>query len=279
MKSSFYPKADRTTQWWEKDYTRGVFTKIEKILFHTTETTGWPSYSKGSIAPTLTYKPATREWRQHNFLDTSARALGDPASTPVRENRDNVIQIEIIWYAGQIGNLPDTAYRDLAEFVAYVRKEWGGPSLNFANVGGPNDDVHLTNAQYDAFNGLLGHANAPKPSTHWDPGKLDYSKIVKYVRELEKGPVVPTPTPPTTPSVNPNTVQARDIPNPSVKQILEWDGIQAPNAAADDPNKFWTLANYTRWGYKQGTQIIEQNKQILENQKKMLDLLAKIAGV
>lgn len=184
-KSSYYPKANKTAQWWEKNFPRVAFTKIEKIMFHTTETTGWPGYQNGEIAPTLTYNVRTREWRQHNFLDTSARALGDPAVTPVRENRDNIIQIEIIWYAKDIGSLPETAYQDLAEFVAYVRSEWNGPSLNYTKVGGPNDDVHLTSAQYDSFNGLIGHANAPKPSTHWDPGKLDYAKIVALVKALE----------------------------------------------------------------------------------------------
>lgn len=188
-KSSFYPPADKTSQWWEKDFDRGYFTKIEKILLHCTQTKDWPTYNKqgknGDSAPTLTYKPATREWRQHNYLDTSARALGDPTSTPVRENRDNVIQIEIIWYSENISSLPDDAYVDLAAFIAYVREEWGGPSLSYAEVGGPNDDVHMTSAEYDSFNGLLGHANAPKPSTHWDPGKFDFPRLVNEVNKLE----------------------------------------------------------------------------------------------
>lgn len=194
-KSSFYPPADKTTQWWENDFERGYFTKIEKILLHMTQTTGWPSYKKvkaGDIAPNLTYDVKSRKWRQHNYLDTSSRALGDPDSTPVRENRDNVIQIEIIWFAENAESLPDTAYQDLAAFIAYVRKEWGGPSLNYTAVGGPNDDVHLSSAAYDAFNGILGHANAPKPSTHWDPGKMNYAKLVNYVKKLEAPVAVPT---------------------------------------------------------------------------------------
>src|SRR3546814_7767011 len=47
-------------------------------LLHTTETTGWPGYKSGASAPTLTYHPRQRAWRQHNYLDTSARALVDP---------------------------------------------------------------------------------------------------------------------------------------------------------------------------------------------------------
>ena len=271
-KSSFYPKANRTAQWWEKEFQRGYFTKIEKILLHTTETASWPSYNQsgknGDAAPTLTYKPATREWRQHNYLDTSARALGDPASTPVRENRDNVIQIEIIWYASKIDQLPATAYVDLAEFVAYVRKEWGGPSLTAAKFVGASaaPKVHMSSSTFDSFNGILGHQHAPSPSTHWDPGAFDGARLLDAIRKIEAPVVTPPPSKPTPPA---GTVQAPDIANPSVKQIMEWDGIAAPNAAETDPNKFWTLASYIRWGYKQGTQI-------LDNQKKIIDLLNQI---
>lgn len=258
MKSCYYPKADRETQWWEDKFDRGVFKTIEKIMLHTTETTGWPSYQSGAIAPTLTYKPATREWRQHNFLDTSARALGDPASTPVRENRDNVIQIEIIWYSKDIDKLPATAYQDLAEFVAYVRKEWGGPALVGARNGGPNDDVHLTSAQYDAFRGILGHANAPKPSTHWDPGKFDYKKLIALVKKLEtpvtdSGTAAPTPAP-----VVDQTKQAADIANPSVRSIWQWDGIPSPATEQAKGNKFWAASTYIKWGFEHGVTTLKR---------------------
>src|SRR3546814_16415495 len=85
-----YPNANHTTQWWESAFARGTFSRIEKILLHTTETTGWPGYKAGASAPTLTYHPRQRAWRQHNYLDTSARALVDPTGRDVRTNRDNV---------------------------------------------------------------------------------------------------------------------------------------------------------------------------------------------
>lgn len=263
MKSSFYPSADKTTQWWEKSFSRGYFTKIEKILLHTTETTGWPGYSAGAIAPTLTYNVATRQWRQHNYLDTSARALGDPDSTPVRENRDNIIQIEIVWYAAKIATLPDSAYEDLAAFIAYVRKEWAGPSLNYAAVGGPNDDVHMTSAEFDAFNGILGHANAPSPSTHWDPGKIDYARLVNFVRKLETPVVTPPPT-------DPNLVQGAPIANPNTWQIWNWDGIPAPASQASK-NAFWSPSSYLKWGFETSVDTLEAVQRV---EKKLDDLLA-----
>lgn len=273
MKSSFYPPADKTTQWWEKDFDRGYFVKIEKILLHTTETTGWPSYNKsgtpGDSAPTLTYNVATRKWRQHNYLDTSARALGDPTSTPVRENRDNVIQIEIIWYAKNAASLPDTAYQDLAAFIAYVRKEWDGPSLNIANFVGSADapNAHMSSAAYDAFNGILGHQHAPKPSTHWDPGAIDEKKLIDYVKKLEAVPVAPTPP-------NDQTKQAADITNPTVKQIWGWDGITSPSSVqlSQPGNEYWAPGSYLKWGFEQDLTILKR----LDELTKKVDALTAL---
>src|SRR5690349_2500765 len=138
-RSRIYPKADARTQWWETAFARGTFSSIEKLLLHTTETGGWPDYSSGSMAPTFTYHPRLRAWRQHCYVDRSARALVDPAGTLVRENRDNVVQIEIVAYADeklarQRGHLPvseltDEQLGDLAAFLAWLRAEWGGPPL------------------------------------------------------------------------------------------------------------------------------------------------------
>lgn len=197
MKSEIYPPANRTAQWYEGAFLRGTFPIIEKIMLHTTETSSWPGYAGGSEAPTLTYDPVSRQWRQHNYLNTSARALSDPASTPVRENRDNVIQIEIVWFAAKIDQLPATAYLDLADFVAYVRKEWGGPSLVSATFVGSSlaPKAHMSSLQYDAFNGILGHQHAPVPSTHWDPGAFDGNRLISLVKKMESTPTEePMPT-------------------------------------------------------------------------------------
>lgn len=269
MKSSFYPPADRTTQWWEKKFDRGYFTKIEKILLHTTETSSWPDYDGGAKAPTLTYYVKTRKWRQHNYLDTSARALGDPASTPVRENRDNVIQIEIIWYAAKAKDLPDTAYRDLAAFIAYVREEWGGPNLVTAAFVGNSaaGGAHMTSAQYDAFNGILGHQHAPSPSTHWDPGAINGALLLKYVRELEnKAPVVTPPPTPATPVDPLKPKPPAGIPNPNTYQIYYHDALYSPYWGTEKgkANPFWTMSSYFSEIYRQNETIIEQNKQIID---------------
>lgn len=215
-KARIYPKADAKTQWWEGSFARGTFTSIEKILLHTTETTGWPGYSSGALAPTLTYNCKSRAWRQHNYLNTSARALADPSATVVRENRDNVIQIEIIAYADEamaekVGGLKSSALsdanlKDLAEFIVWVRREWGGPPL-ISTKFAPYPDSYGANAYrlsgpaFDAFKGILGHSNVPAGDTwgnrHGDPGKLNIDRIMSLAKSLETPPKpeVPVATP------------------------------------------------------------------------------------
>lgn len=207
-KSRIYPPANRTAQWWETKFSRGRMPVIDKILLHTTETTTWPSYEAGAKAPTLTYNPWTRQWRQHNYLDTSARALQDPASTPVRENRDGVIQIEITCYCDPksyrkygkgVNALPATAYEDLGAFVAFAHLEWGVPltrTAHWATFPPPNS-IRMGSATYDKFKGLLGHQHAPG-NDHGDPGftNAQVDRILAVARRIIGAPTGATPSPP-----------------------------------------------------------------------------------
>ena len=205
-RARIYPKADRATQWWESKFDRGTFTGIEKILLHTTETTGWPGYLSGAQAPTLTYHPRLRQWRQHNYLDRSARALVDPTGTTVRENRDNVIQIEIIAYADEakaatvgglkVTDLTDAQLGDLADFIKFIRSEWGGPPLvaptflPYPSSYG-NSKVRMSGPTYDAYRGILGHMHA-SGNSHGDPGAIDVARILELATP-PKPPKPPTP--------------------------------------------------------------------------------------
>ena len=208
-KARVYPKANRTAQWWEGNFDRGRFSRIEKILLHTTETTSWPGYKSGASAPTLTYHPRRREWRQHNYLDTSARALVDPTWTAVRENRDGVIQIEIIAYSDErvaesvgglkVSDLTDDHYRDLAEFYAFIRREWGGPPLRAPKfLAYPqsygNSSVRMSGPEFDSYQGLVGHQHA-SGNDHGDPSNIDAPKILRMVQAIEAPPTVTPPAP------------------------------------------------------------------------------------
>lgn len=199
MGARIYPKANTTAQWYETLFDRGVFTQIDKFLLHSTETTGWPGYTKvtkGDIAPTITYHPRLREFRQHNYANTSARALVDPTATPVRENRDNVFQIEIIAYADflkadtvgglHINDLTDDNLQDLADLYKWLHDEWGCPifcDLEFPPYR-PYKDVRLTSAEFDAYRGMLGHLHA-SGNTHTDPGNINAQRIVQLAQGTE----------------------------------------------------------------------------------------------
>lgn len=205
VRSRIYPPANRTAQWFESKFSRARMNGVSKLLLHTTETTGWPSYNAGSDAPTLTYHPwlSSGRWRQHNYLDTSARALRDPTSTLVRENRDDVVQVEIICYCDPklyakygkgVNALPASAYEDLGALLAYLHVEWGTPIVRAAewDTFPPSDSIRMSGPEYDAFKGVLGHQHA-SGNTHGDPGMTNaqVDRILAVARRI----VTPKPAP------------------------------------------------------------------------------------
>lgn len=134
----WYPPASKVQP---KDGTAGsknltgiTMAKITKVLLHSTESTAWPSYP--TFAPTLTYDPWHHQWRQHMPINRSATTLQDPASTHVRENRDDIVQVEIVGYcdpatAKKYGHsveaLDAQAIADLGAFLAWMHTNWQVP--------------------------------------------------------------------------------------------------------------------------------------------------------
>lgn len=194
----FYPPADRSSQWFGGELPGTVMPMTRpKLLLHTTETAGgWPAYSGGSTGPTLTYDPWVRKWRQHFRVSQSARALRDPESTPVRENRADVVQVEISCYCDParfstgrgIDKLSAEAYDDLGRFVAFLHLEWNLPFVAvpkwppYPASYGISNGVRMTSAEYETFSGILGHMHAPGQD-HGDPGTLDVPRILDAARD------------------------------------------------------------------------------------------------
>lgn len=194
--ATIYPRADHEIQWFADDYPGIVMPRIEKLLWHTTETSNWPRYQDGASAPTLTYHPWLHRWRQHFPLNRSARALRDPQGTPVRENRDGVVQVEIICYCEpgkrpHVTDLDDQALDDLAEFAAFLNREWGLPLQNapiwlpYPQSGRKDSPARMTSQEYDLFRGILGHQHA-SGNTHGDPGALPVGVILARAQRLVK---------------------------------------------------------------------------------------------
>lgn len=188
----YYPPADRTARW--KGQGNVTMPGIDKLVMHSTETRVLPSYS--SSWPTITYDPWQHRWYQHLPINGSATALVDPSSTPVRENRDNVCQLEIVGYCDPslvakyghpIDDLDQQAIKDLGGFVAWLHTEWGLElSAMAAWMAYPasygNTRVRMSSAQFDAFKGICGHQHVPGNS-HGDPGLLDVVGVLEAAQE------------------------------------------------------------------------------------------------
>ena len=184
--AKLYPKAT-----WKGDgKTGGTFTGAPfKVVLHTTETSSLPDYAGGNSAPHLTYNPKTRDWVQHTDMTNAARALRNLAGG-VETNRANALQVEIICYSAKniaqqstsrlwVGDLDDLAYEDLREFIAWtgVPVVWPGRqafSYSEANTAG----FRLQPDEWIGWNGIVGHQHIPE-NDHWDPGALDWSKIIE----------------------------------------------------------------------------------------------------
>lgn len=194
MHAQIYPPADHTTQWAQANFARGAFSTVEKLCLHSTETQSWPSYGGGCAdAPTLTYHTGLRQFRQHNEIGSSARALEDPTTTAVRENRDNVVQLEIIGYAdtkiaASVGGLPihnlsTGNLDDIGALAGWLHLEWGLPLQStltwkdYPGSAGLVNGVRLSSAEYDAYRGLLGHEHV-SGNHHGDPGGINIARIL-----------------------------------------------------------------------------------------------------
>lgn len=229
-KAKRYPKANTTTQWFQGKYPGTDMGGVEKVLLHTTETGTWPGYGGGASAPTLTYDPRKRQWRQHFDLNRSARALRDPSGTSVRENRDRVVQVEIICSCDKafarkygypyVADLSAGARQDIAEFIAFMHREWGVPLvaaplwLSYPSSYG-NSAARMSGPTYDRFKGVLGHQHA-SGNTHGDPGDIDIDDIMRRAKAIVNPPTsTPQPEPQPTPTEDdmPQNHYATDRPN------------------------------------------------------------------
>ncbi|MFJ5121938.1 peptidoglycan-binding protein [Kitasatospora sp. NPDC088548] len=216
MTQTFYPGADRTSQWFAGAYQGNQMTPRCGIL-HTTEGTGWPDYDGGGSAPHITAKPdfAGRRltFRQHFPFDRSARALVN-ASGGVETNTAGAIQIELIgtcdprthqaWADRGFQHIywpeaPEWALRDLAAFLAWNAQTNGipldGPSQWRAYPAsyGAGNGVRMSFSTWNSFRGWAGHQHVPE-NLHGDPGNINFAALLA----LAKGGAPTSPPAPST---------------------------------------------------------------------------------
>jgi hypothetical protein len=171
---------------------------------HTTEGSGWPSYSGGAVAPNFTAypDPAAKAliWRQHFPITMSSRALMHTRTQPT--NGDHVVQVELIGTCVPGGpglywpGAPDWALAGVAAFLAWLAAEWGdhllASTVAWRAYNASGDGQRLSDGAYDAYRGVLGHQHAPQ-NDHRDPGALNVPRII----ELAKGRTAVTQQNPT----------------------------------------------------------------------------------
>ena len=182
-----------------------------KGLLHTTEGPSYASargaYLDGGV-PHFTIAPNFRKNRgeifQHFPLSSRATALRDNDST-LKENRAHVIQIEIVgtcdgskrdtfpdglfltdwptWYLTAIGRLMRwlEEHRGIAPVSTVEWKSFANGSFGKAN------GVRMTNSQYVAYSGWLGHEHVPE-NDHGDPGDIDIIKLLAVKPKVVAAP-------------------------------------------------------------------------------------------
>jgi hypothetical protein len=192
-RATLYPPANRTAQWFASKYPGTTFSAIEKLLLHTTEGSGWPSYSSGAVAPNLTARPDTANrrliWRHHFPINMSSRALRHTRTQPT--NGDHVVQVELVGTCVPGGpglywpGAPDWALEGVAELAVWLADEWGShllqSSVAWRAYNASGDSQRLSDSAYNAYRGILGHEHAPQ-NDHRDPGELNVARIITLAK-------------------------------------------------------------------------------------------------
>lgn len=244
--AKLYPSADQSIQWRGND--RPTMPAVDKLLLHTTESGTWPSYPTNF--PTLTFnpwKPRGQRWRQHCFINQAATSLKNAGT--FRTNRANVCQIEIVCWVDPAHStnpafythISEDAYLDLAQFYAWLNREWETPIKNgvkwkeYPASYGVNNGVRLTVAQFGTYEGLCGHEHAPEQS-HGDPSLINVGFIIDKAQAIAGGGTVGYPTPKTN-DVYLSKLHVGQTDSDSVWQLqkaLIADGYQVPLSGTFD---------------------------------------------
>lgn len=232
--STTHAKVDKTKQDFSSKYP-GSSMVPEVFLVHSTEGTGWPDYSGGSMTPNMTimadFKNQRVLVRQHIPANRSSRALENRAGG-VETNTQNVFQVELVatcdpathkkWKAAGIQHIytpeaPDWFILGVAEVLDWLHDDWGlkiqdaaprgwvGPEKSPARLDAPQ---RLSFKEWNAAYGVLGHQHVPE-NGHWDPGAFPVAKLIAAAKGLTPAPTpAPTPKPTPAPAAGPSVTSA-----------------------------------------------------------------------
>lgn len=166
-------------------------------VLHTTEGMSWPGYSGGGEAPNATIKPIPGKGiqvREHIDFDCYAKALMNLPGG-VETNRRGVIQFELIgtcdpkhkgdpaWYYWP--DADDAVLSALADYLRPILARYDIPHvapgfLAYPDSYGSKRGQRMSNAAWDAFNGICGHQHVPE-NDHGDPGAFPIAALINYL--------------------------------------------------------------------------------------------------
>jgi N-acetylmuramoyl-L-alanine amidase len=174
------------------------------LVYHTTETTGRPSYTNdpkvpGGVSPHLTIDARTGQIWQHASLARRVGAMKGFSETGIPAN-DKSFQIEWICYSDKdiadgsssrlwVGHWTDEMYELAAEVMAWfvvhagIVLEVHAPPLGKSWLSGSTSSLRMGRDDWFGFRGLTAHGGVPG-QTHWDTGVMDLRRIRDEAAEM-----------------------------------------------------------------------------------------------
>lgn len=173
-----------------------------RFVLHTTETDGLGSMPTTHPSPPHLWVDINKNtYLQGIPLNLAAYSLRHPAGT-VETNGIPCVQVEIVGRAKDIHNYSNTWHTKLAQKVIGPDCDTVGIDfhrhLEFKGEGdgilaSTNSEIRMTENEWRQFDGICGHQHLPH-NDHWDPGRLNYDKIISILDGDEIHEPDPEPT-------------------------------------------------------------------------------------
>lgn len=172
-------------------------------ILHTTEGS-WDgsiaAFEKNNSWPHEMYDPATNRRAQFIPFQQTAKALRNMSGGVETNRREtdglpgpDVIQVEIVAFAGRIESYPETWKLNLALYIIDLSRRSGVPlefphEFHGGEAYGLDSPYRATPEQWNSARGWVGHQHVPE-NTHWDPGNIDWlPPLVHFLTNLTGDP-------------------------------------------------------------------------------------------
>ena len=169
------------------------------IVLHTTETDGPASYN--GTEPHFEVHDADNGTIQFVSLARTAKALYNaPGGGETNRRRGRIIQIEMVWRAGNASAMPVSLLARVARVIRFVREQFPDLSLvappqgfhgaEFGTIAIVDSPLRFSFPAWEEFGGICGHQHVPE-NDHWDPGRIPFDRLVSLVGGAGPKPLRP----------------------------------------------------------------------------------------